>query len=76
MPNHLCEKKMIATWVIYKALLSTFSVKLERFEIPQRLTLVTEQWTPETELVTASLKLKRKNISAHYRQELDAMYNK
>lgn len=51
-------------------------MKLERFEIPQRLTLVTEQWTPETELVTASLKLKRTNISTQYRQELDAMYNK
>jgi len=76
MPSHLYKQKMIVTWVIYKALLQTFSVKLERFEIPQRLTLVAEQWTPETELVTASLKLKRKNITTHYRQELDAMYSK
>lgn len=76
MPNHPCRRKTLATRVIYLALLLTFSVKLERFEIPQRLTLVTEQWTPETELVTASLKLKRKNITVHYRQELDAMYKK
>ena len=77
MPNHLCKRKMIITWFIFtRHCYKLFSVKLERFEIPQRLTLVTEQWTPETELVTASLKLKRTNISTQYRQELDAMYNK
>lgn len=49
-------------------------VKLEKFEIPQCLMLVTEEWTPETELVTAALKLKRKNITAYYREALDTMY--
>ena len=49
--------------------------KLEKFEIPQKLTLVTEQWTPETELVTTALKLKRNNINAFYQQALHHMYS-
>ena len=51
------------------------AVRLEKFEIPQRLTLVTEQWTPDTVFVTAAMKLRRKQITSYYRQTLDAMYS-
>ena len=50
-------------------------MRLEKFEIPQRLTLVTEQWTPDTVFVTAAMKLRRKQITSYYRQTLDAMYS-
>ena len=52
-----------------------FAAKLEKFEVPQKVTLVKETWTPETELVTAALKLKRKNITSFYQSELQAMYS-
>ncbi|RMX48628.1 hypothetical protein pdam_00007999 [Pocillopora damicornis] len=51
------------------------ALRLEKFEIPQRLTLVTEQWTPDTVFVTAAMKLRRKQITSYYRQTLDAMYS-
>merc|ERR1712029_503515 len=38
------------------------SKQLEKFEIPQALTLISEQWTPESGLITASFKMKRKVI--------------
>ncbi|XP_068686442.1 long-chain-fatty-acid--CoA ligase 4-like [Montipora capricornis] len=71
----LCGNKAITDAVLKDLQAIGKAMKLEKFEIPQRLTLVSEQWTPDTELVTASLKLKRMNITAHYREVLDAMYS-
>ncbi|XP_076436077.1 long-chain-fatty-acid--CoA ligase 4-like isoform X2 [Babylonia areolata] len=50
--------------------------KLERFEIPQKFTMIPEPWTPDTGLVTDAFKLKRKNIDQHFKQEINAMYAK
>jgi len=51
-------------------------VKLERFEIPGAVTLCPELWTPESGLVTAAFKLKRKPIQDYYQKELKQMYEK
>ena len=48
---------------------------LEKFEIPKQVTLLTDQWTPESGLVTAAMKLKRKDIDVRYQAQIDAMYN-
>lgn len=50
------------------------SGKLERFEIPQRLTLCQEVWTTDLGLVTDAFKLKRKNIQTRYQQDINRMY--
>lgn len=71
----LCRNHAIRDAVLKDLQALGKAMKLEKFEIPQRLTLVTEQWTPETELVTAAMKLKRKNITAYYKEALDAMYH-
>ncbi|XP_025080298.1 long-chain-fatty-acid--CoA ligase 4-like isoform X2 [Pomacea canaliculata] len=49
--------------------------KLEKFEIPQKYTLVPEPWLPDTGLVTDAFKLKRKNIDQHFKNEIDTMYS-
>ena len=46
----------------------------EKFEIPTRLTLSPETWTPESGLVTAAFKLKRKCIQSLYQPSIDEMY--
>jgi len=51
-------------------------VKLEKFEIPGATTLCPELWTPESGLVTAAFKLKRKPIQDYYQKELKQMYEK
>ena len=48
--------------------------KLEKYEVPKRVKVCPEQWTPESELVTAAFKLKRKNISNFYKDALKSMY--
>ena len=47
---------------------------MKKFEIPTFVVLEPEPWTPESDLVTAALKLKRKNLMTKYRQAIDAEY--
>ena len=47
---------------------------LEKFEIPANLTLIAEPWTPESGVITAAFKLKRKVIQNLYQRDIDRMY--
>lgn len=47
---------------------------IERFETPAKLIFVKEIWTPDTGLVTDSLKLKRKQLEQFYSAEISAAY--
>jgi len=49
--------------------------KLVRFEIPQKVFLVEDAWTPENDLLTAAQKLKRKPIINHHQAEIDQLYS-
>ncbi|VDM57457.1 unnamed protein product [Angiostrongylus costaricensis] len=51
------------------------SGKLQKVEIPKKIFLCSEPWTPHTGLVTEALKLKRKAIEKTFRKELDEMYS-
>ncbi|TRY89735.1 hypothetical protein DNTS_027612 [Danionella cerebrum] len=48
--------------------------KLERFEVPQKIRLSSEAWTPETGLVTDAFKLKRKELKNHYLKDIERLY--
>ena len=50
--------------------------RLAKYEIPQAIRLVPEMWTPDTGLVTAALKLKRKSIQDRYHHLIHQMYFK
>ncbi|KAG9341746.1 hypothetical protein JZ751_018812 [Albula glossodonta] len=50
------------------------SIKLQRFEIPVKVRLSPEPWTPETGLVTDAFKLKRKELKDHYLHDIERMY--
>ena len=49
---------------------------LNKTEIPTRIKLCTEEWTPVNGLITAALKLKRKTIQNYYQKDIDRMYGK
>ena len=51
------------------------SRRLEKFEIPQVVKLVSEVWTPDSGLVTAAFKLKRRAIQDRYQHLIDRMYS-
>ncbi|XP_074047369.1 fatty acid CoA ligase Acsl3 isoform X2 [Macrotis lagotis] len=47
---------------------------LEKFEIPVKIRLSPDPWTPETGLVTDAFKLKRKELKTHYQEDIERMY--
>ena len=49
--------------------------KLQKFEIPGAITLCPDIWTPDSGLVTAAFKLKRKPIQEKYQDKINEMYD-
>lgn len=47
---------------------------LHKSEIPQKIKLCSEEWTPDTGLVTAALKIRRKPIKDFYARDIQRMY--
>ena len=70
----MCTNAVIAKEVLKEMSAHAKKVKLEKFEIPGAVSLCPELWTPESGLVTAAFKLKRKPIQDYYQKELKAMY--
>lgn len=48
--------------------------KLDKFENPAKIKLMAEPWTPESGLVTAGLKLKREQLKAKFKDDLQKLY--
>jgi len=48
---------------------------LARFEVPRVLALVAEPWTPESGLITAAFKLKRKALENAFQDDIAEMYD-
>ncbi|XP_057461651.1 long chain acyl-CoA synthetase 8-like [Actinidia eriantha] len=70
----LCEKAEAVKEVQQSLLKVAKPAKLDKFEIPAKIKLVPEAWTPESGLVTAALKLKREQLKAKFKDELQNMY--
>ncbi|XP_047341345.1 long chain acyl-CoA synthetase 9, chloroplastic-like [Impatiens glandulifera] len=71
----LCEKEEIVKEVHGSLLKVGRGGGLEKFEIPAKIILVYEQWTPESGLVTAALKLKREVIKKQFSAQLAQLYS-
>merc|ERR1719317_819683 len=50
------------------------NMNLEKFELPGAVSLCEEVWTPESDLVTAAFKLKRKPLQKYYQGDINRMY--
>ncbi len=50
------------------------ATKLDKFETPAKIKLLPDQWTPESGLVTAALKIKREQLKAKFKNDLDILY--
>lgn len=70
----LCSNPKIIKTALKEIFDHGIKCKLAKFEIPSRITLVTEIWTPDMGLVTAAFKLKRKDIQNKYQADIDRMY--
>ena len=47
---------------------------LKKFEIPRKVILVLDAWTPDTGLVTAAFKIKRRVIQDRFKEDIKEMY--
>ncbi|KAK9089919.1 hypothetical protein Scep_029001 [Stephania cephalantha] len=48
--------------------------KLDKFEVPAKIKLLPDPWTPESGLVTAALKLKREQLKSKFKDDLRKLY--
>ena len=70
----MCKDEQI-TQIILDSIKQTGSrANLKDKEIPVRITLTPEEWTPDNNLLTAAFKLKRKNVYEYYSESIQRMY--
>ncbi|CAD5215880.1 unnamed protein product [Bursaphelenchus okinawaensis] len=69
----VCENKKTAE-IMNKELGNFVKSKLQRVEIPKKVVLCHEPWTPASGLLTEALKLKRKNIEKEFEEEIKEAY--
>ena len=70
----MCEDKDVTGGVLRDLINYGKKLKLEKFEIPGAVTIIKDAWLPESGLVTAAFKLKRKPIQQKYQIDIDRMY--
>ncbi|CAM8888073.1 unnamed protein product [Rhodiola kirilowii] len=72
--SKLCEQPEALSEVQQALSKVAKSARLDKFEVPAKIKLLPEPWTPESGLVTAALKLKREQIKAKFKDELQKLY--
>ncbi|XP_075717535.1 fatty acid CoA ligase Acsl3 [Rhinoderma darwinii] len=72
----LCNNPVMEREVLRVLAESPAAATLEKFEVPAKIRLVSEPWTPETGLVTDAFKLKRKELKSHYQEDIERMYGR
>ncbi|XP_076832808.1 long-chain-fatty-acid--CoA ligase 3a [Brachyhypopomus gauderio] len=70
----LCSNPVMEEEVLKFITDAALAAQLERFEIPRKIHLSAEPWTPETGLVTDAFKLKRRELRKHYQNAIKRMY--
>lgn len=68
----VCEHDRVRAYV--QTVVDKVNENLEKEESIKRFELVPEEWTAENDLMTPSLKKKRRNILERYRGEVDQIY--
>ncbi|KAM5564219.1 long chain acyl-CoA synthetase 9, chloroplastic [Rosa sericea] len=72
--SDLCEKEETRKEVQASLLKEAKKARLQKFEIPAKIKLLFEPWTPESGLVTSALKLKRDIIRKAFSEDLSKLY--
>ncbi|KAK1788096.1 hypothetical protein P4O66_015957 [Electrophorus voltai] len=72
--EELCNHAVLEQEVLKSIKEIATTDKLQRFEVPLKVCLSSEVWTPETGLVTDAFKLKRKELQRHYIRDIERMY--
>lgn len=73
--SDLCQKEETVKEVSGSLVKAGKAARLEKFEIPAKIKLLSEAWTPESGLVTAALKIKRESIRKAFSEDLAKLYS-
>jgi long-chain acyl-CoA synthetase len=63
-----------ATIAEVRRALTVANTHLSRIEQFKRFTILPDEWSPESEELTPTMKLKRRVIHTKYKDQIDAMY--
>ncbi|XP_075877402.1 fatty acid CoA ligase Acsl3-like isoform X2 [Nelusetta ayraudi] len=72
--EEVCKNLLIEKEVLRVITEAGLAAQLERFEIPRKIRLCPNAWTPQSGLVTDACKVKRMELKNHYQEEIDKMY--
>jgi len=72
--EELCQNDQAIKEVQQSLSKAAKAARLEKFEIPAKILLLPEPWTPESGLVTAALKLKREQIKSKFKDDLNKLH--
>lgn len=68
--HEVCNNPDVMSTVLDRMNESAMSLGLRRRELPVRIKLCSEPWTPSNGLVTPSMKIRRRQIVDHYKADL------
>jgi long-chain acyl-CoA synthetase len=68
----ICQNDQVQTWMQNEV--NAVNKEFEKHERIKEFRLVPEEWTPDNELLTPSMKLKRRNILEHHAMAVDSIY--
>ncbi|KAL8125147.1 hypothetical protein AgCh_012720 [Apium graveolens] len=71
----LCQNEETLKEVLVSLVKAGKAAHLQKFELPAKIKLLSEPWTPETGLVTAALKIKRDAIRKAFSVDLAQLYS-
>ena len=74
--GELCRDSELTEAVLMSIVETGLDNSLHRRELPVRICLCSDEWTPDNGLLTAALKLKRPVIANKYKLSLDIMFNR
>ncbi|XP_037575027.1 long-chain-fatty-acid--CoA ligase 4 [Dermacentor silvarum] len=72
--KELCQDTEVAKAAEEEILAYARSSDLLKTEVPGRVKLCAEEWKPDSGLVTATYKIRRKPLQSFYQRDIDAMY--
>src|SRR5699024_2599889 len=73
--KEMCEDEEITQIVLDSINQTGKRAQLKEKEIPIRVSLTPEEWTPDNNLLTAAFKLKRKNVKEFYQKDIQRMFD-
>ncbi|KAH9375908.1 hypothetical protein HPB48_012548 [Haemaphysalis longicornis] len=72
--QELCDDPQLTHTVAESIMSHAAANGLHKTEVPRKVKLCAEQWNPDSGLVTATFKIRRKPLQNFYQRDIDALY--